>query len=75
MATVTFTETLPVNLSATYAQHAGVVLGNLFVSTIEAIETFKLRRQTRLALENCSDAILEDIGLVRHDIAGIVAKL
>ena len=75
MATVTFTETLPVNLSATYAQRAGVVLGNLFVSTIEVIENYKLRKETRIALESCSDASLEDIGLVRYDIAGIVAKL
>ena len=75
MATVTFTETLPGYPSAIYGQRAGVVLGNLFVSTLEAIENYKLRRQTRIALENCSDAILKDIGLVRHDIAGIVAKL
>ncbi|MFD2206011.1 DUF1127 domain-containing protein [Kiloniella antarctica] len=75
MATVTFTETLPVNPAANYADRIGFALGNFFVSTIEAIEGYKLRRETRLALENCTEAQLQDIGLTRYDIPGIVAKL
>ena len=75
MATVTFTETLPVNPTAHYAERIGFALGNFFVSAIEAIEGFKLRQETRFALESCSDATLEDIGLARCDISGIVAKL
>ncbi len=75
MATVTFTETLPVNPAANYADRIGFALGNLFVSAIEAVESFKLRHETRIALEKCSDVQLEDIGLARCDIAGIVAKL
>ncbi|MEH6631149.1 MAG: DUF1127 domain-containing protein [Halopseudomonas aestusnigri] len=75
MATVTFTETLPVNPAANYADRIGFALGNFFVSAIEAVESFKLRQETRIALEKCSDAQLEDIGLARCDIAGIIAKI
>ncbi len=75
MATVTFTETLPVNPAANYADRIGFALGNLFVSAIEVVENYKLRKETRLALDNCTDAQLEDIGLTRRDIPGIVAKL
>ncbi|WP_299373118.1 DUF1127 domain-containing protein [uncultured Kiloniella sp.] len=75
MATVTFTETLPVNPTATYAERIGFALGNLFVSAIDAIENYKLRRETLIALENCSDSTLEDIGLARCDISGIVSKI
>ncbi|WP_020591632.1 DUF1127 domain-containing protein [Kiloniella laminariae] len=75
MATVTFSETLPLNPTAGYAQRIGLSLGSLFISMIEAMEAYKLRRQTRIALYNCSDAVLEDIGLSRGDIEGIVSKL